>query len=166
MFNAWKKDVPGFEQAYFITSGPFIGVRETRRVVGQHVLNEQQIMANQRFDDAVATGCWYLDLHPNKLTLGSANAVPKQQPAPYDIPWRTLVALDTSNLLVAGRCHSATQLAASSTRVTATAMAMGEAAATGAVLALKNSGVVSTLDGVDVRRALKARGAGPIQDLS
>jgi hypothetical protein len=160
MFEAWKKDIPAFAEAYFMTSGPFIGVRETRRIVGQHVLTEQEILAGKRFDDAVATGCWYLDLHPNKVTLGSANAVPKQQPAPYDISYRTLLPQKVSNLLVAGRCHSATQLAASSTRVTCTAMAMGEAAGVAAALAVKEGKSPQELGGERLISRLREVGAG------
>lgn len=164
MFEAWKKEVPGFEDSYFMTSGPFLGVRETRRLVGQHVLTEQEIMATTSFDDAIATGCWYLDLHPNKITTGGANAVPKQQPKPYDIPYRSLLPKGVANLIVAGRCHSATQLAASSTRVTVTAMAMGEAAGTAAALAVKNSKSPQEIEGRAVRAALREKGSGPVQD--
>jgi len=164
MFEAWKKDVPGFEDSYFITSGPFIGVRETRRIVGQYVLAEDEIMATKAFDDAIATGCWYLDVHPNKITTGVANAVPKQQPAPYDIPYRSLVPKNVDNLLVAGRCHSTTRLAQSSTRVTVTAMALGEAAAVAAVLALQGGASPAKLDGRDVRKKLRTQNAGPVQD--
>ncbi len=166
MFEAWKRDVPGFEDSYFQSAAPYIGVRETRRIVGQHVLTEDEIMATKPFDDAIATGCWYLDQHPNKLTLGSANAVPKQQPAPYDIPYRSLVPQKVSNLLVAGRCHSTTRLAQSSTRVTVTAMALGEAAAVAASLALKGNVSPQKLAGPDVRKALRKQNAGPIQDLA
>ncbi|MEI9898230.1 MAG: FAD-dependent oxidoreductase [Chthoniobacter sp.] len=164
MFEAWKRDVPGFEDSYFITSGPFIGVRETRRIVGQHVLAEDEIMATKSFDDAIATGCWYLDVHPNKITTGSANAVPKQQPAPYDIPYRSLVPKNVDNLLVAGRCHSTTRLAQSSTRVTVTAMALGEAAAVAAALAVQGGTSPAKLDGGDVRKRLRTQNAGPVQD--
>ncbi|MEP6670699.1 MAG: FAD-dependent oxidoreductase [Chthoniobacter sp.] len=164
MFAAWKKDVPGFEDSYFITSGPFIGVRETRRIVGQHILAEDEIMATKSFDDAIATGCWYLDVHPNKITTGGANAVPKQQPAPYDIPYRSLVPKNVDNLLVAGRCHSTTRLAQSSTRVTVTAMALGEAAAVAAVLAVQGGTSPAKLDGADVRKKLRQQNAGPVQD--
>ncbi len=165
MFEAWKRDVPGFEDSYFITSGPFIGVRETRRIVGQHVLDEKEIMATTAFDDAIATGCWYLDMHPNKITTGGANAVPKQQPAPYDIPYRSLLPKNVDNLLVAGRCHSTTRLAQSSTRVTVTAMALGEAAAVAASLAIQGGTSPLKVDGRDVRKKLKTQNAGPIQDL-
>ena len=166
MFEAWKRDVPGFEDAYFITSGPFIGVRETRRIVGQHVLTEDEIMATHPFDDAVATGCWYLDVHPNKITTGGANAVPKQQPAPYDIPYRSLLPKNVSNLLVAGRCHSTTRLAQSSTRVTVTAMALGEAAAVAAALAVQGGTSPLKIDGRDVRKKLRAQNGGPMQDFA
>ncbi|MDZ4288441.1 MAG: FAD-dependent oxidoreductase, partial [Prosthecobacter sp.] len=88
MFQAWKREVPGFEESYFLQAYPWIGVRESRRLIGQHVLSEDDIMKGRAFEDAIATGCWYLDLHPNKTTLGSANDFQpeKVQPAPYDIP--------------------------------------------------------------------------------
>jgi hypothetical protein len=163
MFQACKKDIPAFADSYFIDAYPWIGVRESRRLIGQHVLNEKDIMEGRSFDDAIATGCWYLDLHPNKTTLGSANdfAPEKVQPAPYDIPYRSLVPQKLSNLLVAGRCHSATRGAHASTRVTVTAMAMGEAAGCAAALALKTNTEVATLDGRRVREQLSQHGAGP-----
>jgi hypothetical protein len=166
MYEAWKRDVPGFEDSYFITSGPFIGVRETRRIVGQHVLAEDEIMATKAFDDAIATGCWYLDMHPNKITTGGANAVPKQQPAPYDIPYRSLLPKNVENLLVAGRCHSTTRLAQSSTRVTVTAMALGEAAAVAAALAAQGGTSPLKVDGREVRKKLRKQNAGPVQDFA
>ena len=166
MFEAWRRDVPGFEQSYFIEAYPWIGVRESRRILGQHVLSEDDLMKARRFDDAIATGCWYLDLHPNKTVVGSANDFdPKKvQPEPYDIPFRSLVPQKIGNLLVAGRCHSATRGAHASTRVTVTAMAMGEAAGCAAAIALKAKTEVAALDGVKVREKLSAQNAGPFTD--
>ena len=166
MFQAWKRAVPGFEQSYFIEAYPWIGVRESRRLLGQHVLSEDDLMKSRRFDDAIATGCWYLDLHPNKTVVGSANDFdPKKvQPAPYDIPYRSLLPQKIENLLVAGRCHSATRGAHASTRVTVTAMAMGEAAGTAAALAVAAKKSPQEISGVKVREALKAAGAGPFTD--
>jgi len=139
------------------------GVRESRRLIGQHVLSEDDVMKGKAFDDAIATGCWYLDLHPNKTTLGTANDFKpeKVQPEPYDIPYRSLVSPKIGNLLVAGRCHSATRGAHASTRVTVTAMAMGEAAGTAAAMANQAKTEVVVLDGVKVREALSAQGGGP-----
>lgn len=166
MHRAWKRDVPAFADSYFLEAYPWIGVRESRRLIGQHVLNEKEIMENRRFDDAIATGCWYLDLHPNKTVVGSANDFdPKKvQPKPYDIPYRSLVPQKIENLLVAGRCHSATRGAHASTRVTVTAMALGEAAGCAAALSLKQKMGVATLDGQRVREALGAQGGGPFTD--
>ena len=164
MFEAWKAEVPEFADAHFIDSGPYIGVRETRRIVGQHVLTEEEITKSCRFDDAIATGCWYLDQHPNRATVGSAQDTPKVQPTPYDIPYRSLLPREVSNLLVAGRCHSATQLAASSTRVATTAMAMGEAAGVAAALAVRSKSSLPELDHVCLRDTLAQRDAGPFTD--
>lgn len=166
MFRAWKQDVPAFADAYFIEAYPWIGVRESRRILGRHVLTEDDLMNARRFDDAIATGCWYLDLHPNKTVLGSANDFdPKKvQPAPYDIPYRSLVPQKLGNLLVAGRCHSASRGAHASTRVTATAMAMGEAAGVAAAMSLKSRTDVATLDGRLVRETLSRQNAGPFTE--
>jgi len=165
MFEAWKKEVPGFEDSYFISSGPYIGIRETRRLVGEYVLTGKDIKQRRRFDDAIATGCWYMDRHPNHTTIGTANdGGGGYQPDPYDIPYRALVAKKVNNLLVAGRCHSASAAAASSTRVTVTAMAMGQAAGTAAAMAVKARKGAAMLDGVQVREELTAQGAGPMTD--
>lgn len=166
MFRAWKRDVPGFENSYFIEAYPWIGVRESRRLLGQYVLKEEDLMQSRRFDDAIATGCWYLDLHPNKITVGSANDFKpeKVQPSPYDIPYRSLLPQKIANLLVAGRCHSATRGAHASTRVTVTAMAMGEAAGLAASMAIDTKTSPAELSGSKVREALTRMGAGPFTE--
>jgi glycine/D-amino acid oxidase-like deaminating enzyme len=166
MFKAWKEMVPGFEQSYFLEAYPWIGVRESRRLVGEHVLSEEDLMKGRRFDDAIATGCWYLDLHPNKTTVGTANDFKpeKVQPNPYDIPYRSLLPQKVSNLLVAGRCHSATRGAHASTRVTATAMAMGEAAGLAAALAVSQKQSPHELKATQLREALTKQGGGPFTD--
>jgi len=166
MFTAWKKSVPGFEQSYFIEAYPWIGVRESRRLIGQYVLTEDDLMKSRRFEDAIATGCWYLDLHPNKTTVGTANdfQAEKVQPNPYDIPYRSLLPQKITNLLVAGRCHSATRGAHASTRVTATAMAMGEAAGLAAALAVAARKGPGEIKGTQVRESLAKQNAGPFTD--
>jgi len=164
IFKEWKAKVPGFANSCYISSGPYIGVRETRRIVGERVLSLEDLQKTTRYDDAIATGCWFLDVHPQKTTTDKPFTGSGFQPRPYDISYRTLVPQKLSNLLVAGRCHSASKDAAASSRVTVTAMAMGEAAGTAAALALKAKTEVSSLDGVKVREALAAKGAGPFTD--
>ncbi len=164
IFREWKAKVPGFENSYFIMSGPFIGVRETRRIVGERVLTLEDLQKTNRYDDAVATGCWFLDVHPPKTTVGNAFVGTPFQPKPYDISFRTLVPTTLSNLLVAGRCHSASKEAAASSRVTVTAMALGEAAGTAAALATNTMTEVALLDGAKVREKLSSQNAGPFTD--
>jgi hypothetical protein len=161
MYRYWKEWVPEFAGSYFLSSGPSIGIRETRRIVGRHVLTEAEILSGTEFDDAIATGAWPLDRHPNEL--GRLNKAEFPDPVPYDIPFRTLVPLEATNLLVAGRCHSATAEACTSTRVTATAMAMGEAAGTAASMAVETRRRVVDLDGAEVRAVLRKKGAGPAE---
>jgi ribulose 1,5-bisphosphate synthetase/thiazole synthase len=164
MFREWKAKVPGFENSYFITSGPFIGVRETRRIVGERVLTLEDLQKTNSYDDAIATGCWFLDVHPQKTTTDKPFTGSGFQPAPYDISYRTLLPQKVSNLLVAGRCHSASKEAAASSRVTVTAMALGEAAGCAAAAATKANTEVSQLDGVKLREALATKNAGPFTE--
>ena len=164
MFERWKKSVPGMEDSYFLAAAPYIGVRETRRIVGQHVISEQDIKADKRFDDAIATGCWYLDVHPQEATSGDCNTVPSFWPNAYDIPHRSILPQTISNLLVAGRCHSATAMAAASTRVTVTAMALGEAAGCAAAMGVAAKKEVAEMSGVAVRESLARQNAGPFTD--
>jgi hypothetical protein len=135
MFDAWKEQLPEFEEAYFMTSGPVAGARESRRIVGDYVLTAEDVRDGRRQDDVVVLGAWRLDRHPP--TEAGYHEIPWTPP--YDIPYRTLLPRTIENLLVAGRCHSATSEALASSRVTATAMGMGQAAGTAAALAVADS---------------------------
>lgn len=153
---AWRERVPEFRDAYLITSGPYVGVRETRRIIGDYRLTEDDVRASARFDDAVVKGCFYIDIHPHdRAGLHDYDAY---TPEPYDIPFRTLLPRGWDDLLVAGRCHSATRRAAGSSRVTATAMGMGQAAGTAAALAVARRIGVRELDVHDLRSTLTDSG--------
>ena len=135
MFELWQEHLEEFKDAYFMTSGPTAGARESRRIVGDYVLTGEDVRQGKRQDDVVLLGAWRLDRHPaDKPGYHDIPWTP-----PYDIPYRTLLPQELDNLLVAGRCHSATSEALASSRVTATAMGMGQAAGTAAALALANS---------------------------
>ncbi len=165
IFNEWKTKVPGFENSYYIMSGPYIGVRDTRRIVGLNMLSLEDLQKTTRHDDAIATGCWFLDIHPPETTLDKPFTGSGFQPKPYDISYRTLIPQNVSNLLVAGRCHSASSEASASSRVTATAMALGEAAGVAAALAVKSNSEVGVFDGVKVREKLANQNAGPFSEV-
>jgi hypothetical protein len=114
--------------------------RESRRYVGLHVLSQNDVLAEGRFDDLVAYGGWAMDDHRSAGFRGQdkegAAAHFHVTPSPYGIPYRSLVARHIPNLMFAGRCHSASHLAMSSTRVMGTGCSMGQAAGTGAALAV------------------------------
>jgi hypothetical protein len=157
LVDAWRADVPEFRDAYLITSGPYVGVRETRRIIGDYQLTEDDIRASRRFDDGVLRGCFYVDVHPSdRAGLHDYDA---WTPEPYDIPFRTLLPRGWDDLVVAGRCHSATRRAAGSSRVTATAMGMGQAAGTAAALAVRAGVGVRELAVDDIRSTLVSQGA-------
>lgn len=161
IFECWKRHLPEFAHAYFVTSGPFIGVRETFRILGEAVLTEDDILTRRPYADAVATGTWYMDVHPNEVTVGSANNFVPRWPGPYPIRYGSLRPKDLPNVLVAGRCHSATRRAASSSRVTCTSMDMGQSAGVAAALALRQGQLPVELSGTTVREELDRRGLGP-----
>lgn len=132
MFELWQAALPEFADAYFMTSGPVAGARESRRIVGDYVLTGDDVVAGRHHDDVIVLGAWRLDRHPaNQPGYHDTPWTP-----PYAIPYRTLLPVGVENLLVAGRCHSATSEALASSRVTATAMGMGQAAGTAAALAV------------------------------
>jgi ribulose 1,5-bisphosphate synthetase/thiazole synthase len=164
IFREFKEKVPAFKDSYLISTGPYIGIRDTRRIIGVERLTVEDLQTNRRHDDAIATGCWFLDLHPRKTTTDKPFTGSAFQPLPYDISYRTLIPQKVGNLLVAGRCHSATHLASASSRVTVTAMALGEAAGVAAALACETKADVATIDGRKVREILSRRDAGPFTD--
>lgn len=130
MFELWQAELPEFAEAYFMTSGPVAGARESRRIVGDYVLTGADVRSGQGHDDVIVLGAWRLDRHPPDQP--GYHDIPWTPP--YDIPYRTLLPQGVENLLVAGRCHSATAEALASSRVTATAMGMGQAAGIAAAL--------------------------------
>ena len=69
MFDRWKRNIPEFADAYFLFSGPETGVRESFRIEGMETLTEDDILGQRSYDDGVATGTWYMDLHPNETTI-------------------------------------------------------------------------------------------------
>jgi 2-polyprenyl-6-methoxyphenol hydroxylase-like FAD-dependent oxidoreductase len=155
MFGLWKAELPEFANSYFMTSGPVAGARESRRIVGDYVLTGEDVRCGHRHDDVVVLGAWRLDRHP--ATEPGYHDIPWTPP--YDIPYRTLLPRNFENLLVAGRCHSATSEALASSRVTATAMGMGQAAGTAAALAIASTTTPRQIPVTHLQDQLLAAGA-------
>lgn len=134
VFDILKKEVPGFKDAYFVSSGPVVGVRESRRIRGDRTLTVDAITQQRVQADVVVKGAWYLDQHPAGRSGYHVHGVTR----PYDISYGTLLPQGLANIWVAGRCHSAEVAALASSRVTVTAMGMGQAAGTAAAMAARS----------------------------
>jgi len=125
-----KDEIPGFHDSYLIEIAPQIGVRESRRILGEFILTEEDVLAGRKFDDVVARSGAPIDIHvPGGKGLQLAD-VHKA----YDIPYRVLLPQNVNNLLVTGRAVSCSHEAFASLRVTAPAMALGQAAGTAAAI--------------------------------
>jgi hypothetical protein len=117
------------------------GKRESRRVVGNYVLREQDLMEHRRFEDAVAFGGWSIDRHPpgGFLDFEEPPSVHVYTPGLYQIPLRSLFSRDVPNLFLAGRDISASHVAICSTRVQLTCMSIGEAVGVAAAACTRDS---------------------------
>ncbi len=154
--KALKDRVPGFENVA-ITYVPDVGVRETRHIVGEYTLSVADVMTGQYFSDSIACGGHPLDINP---------LPPELHPETFDfnhwrfyIPYRIMLPKNVENLLVTGRCVSASRGASGAIRPTAQCMAMGEAAGVAAVLAIKHNVTPKTVDVTELRRILTENGA-------
>ena len=150
-----KHYVPGFEDSRLSLVSPFIGIRESRRVVAKYMLNRDDVLACRHFEDAIAVGSYPIDIHrpsDNDCTLEWCGDC-------YDIPYRSLVPQNVENLLIAGRCIGVTHEAMASTRVMSTCMALGEAAGRAAAQCILEGTSPSSLDVQKLRQTLRDRGA-------
>ncbi|UFT98685.1 FAD-dependent oxidoreductase [Radiobacillus kanasensis] len=132
-----KKFVPGFENAQIVSTAPQLGIRETRRIMGDYVINQDDIVQERQFDDVIAQSCYMIDIHSPDSDKTQIYKLPPG--THYDIPYRSLLPVGLNNLLLAGRCISATHEALGSFRVQAICLALGEAAGTAAALSVKEN---------------------------
>jgi len=111
-----------------VHSGPRVGVRETRRIEGHYTLTVKDAREGRHFDDGIGKCNYFLDIHNPDGKIGTfTENVPE-----YEIPFRSLIPKGIDNLLVAGRCISATHEAMASLRVMPPCFIIGQAAGTAA----------------------------------
>lgn len=127
-----RKSVPGFSDAAFAGVAPQIGVRETRRIVGEYTLTADDVIEGRKSDLGVAKGSYHVDLHvPGDKQI----RMPVKNGGSYDIPFGCLIPKGLTNVLAAGRCLSATRDAHASARVMGPCLGMGQAVGTAAAMA-------------------------------
>ena len=145
--EAVRECVPGYEKAYLLDTSNHLGVRSSRRVQGIERVTDEDALEFRKYEDGIARSSWDIDVWPAESY--DAPAVPRNDPEYkkrieklkqgeyFDIRYGCLVAKGVDNLLMAGRCISASHLAEASLRIQQTCMATGQAAGTAAALSLK-----------------------------
>ena len=158
--RAMRELIPGFENGTLVDTAVSVGVRETRRIQGVYVMTVDDIKAQRIFDDSIGLGSAFVDIH-NVTGPGmdrkSGFHLPKGRY--YSIPYRTLVPEKMDDLLVAGRCHSATHEAAGSTRWMTQCMIMGQAAGVAASLSIEQNVAPRNVDVKTLQKRLLKDGA-------
>jgi len=150
--------VPAFRDAYLVAASSQLHIRESRKVLGEYTLNEDEVLSGARFPDAVGLGAWPIDIHPTDGFVG-VHPHKENPPDPYEIPYRCLIPLGVENLIVAGKPISTTHRAHGSTRIQGTSFATGQAAGAAAALACSQGVLPRHLDVSLLRRALSEQGA-------
>jgi hypothetical protein len=159
MVHRWLENLrglPGFEQA-FLLDCPEIGVRETRHIEGDFLLTIRDIYNQVEFPDRIGRGSHPIDCYPRPKWINDpATAYPPRWY--FHIPFGALLAKGKVNLLLAGRCISATHEAFGCIRPTVQCMITGEAAGTAAALCVRRGCELRSLPMADLQATLQAQG--------
>jgi hypothetical protein len=156
-----------FGDAWLVQTGSLLGVRETRRIVGDYELTLHDYLARRSFHDDICRNAYFIDVH-NKVKEAMQNVqdIHKFESTTHrygpgeshGVPYRCLIPRDLKNVLVAGRSVSAEQMVQGSIRIMACCLCMGEAAGLAAAL-VKSTGDVRSVNIADLQNRLRAYGA-------
>ncbi|HEV2528763.1 MAG TPA: FAD-dependent oxidoreductase [Thermomicrobiales bacterium] len=137
LMRFFRTRLPGFERCELMDTAATMGVRETRRIVGEYTLAIEDLQSGRAFDDTVVLCGYPVDIHsPTDAGGGTTGEI--EIANVYQIPYRTMVPKGMDGLLVAGRCISADHEALGAVRVMPPAFALGEAAGTAAAIAVEH----------------------------
>jgi glycine/D-amino acid oxidase-like deaminating enzyme len=156
LIRFFRSHCPGLENAQLLATGTQVGVRETRHILGDYVLNGADVLEGRKFDDSIAQCSYPIDIHDPQGPRGRLEGIHADH---YEIPYRCLVPRDVENLLVAGRPISADHEGAASARVIPPCYATGQAAGTAASLAIKQGVTPRDVDLIQLRTILSEQGA-------
>lgn len=147
-----RENIPGFENAALIETGAMLGVRESRRVVCDYQHTLEDFKARVRFEDAILRNNDSVEFHNPD---GSGIIFELYDPGEYEeISYRSILVKEWENLLVAGRCWSADQMALSANRSIGFCMGMGQAAGMAAALAVRDGVMLRQIDVKELQRAV------------
>ncbi|NLB39729.1 MAG: FAD-dependent oxidoreductase [Clostridiales bacterium] len=157
MYHFLKEHEPGCENSQLIYSAGEIGVRESRKIQGEYILTQEDLVGCVKFLDRIAAGNYDIDIHNPE---GSGTSHYYFAPGTwYTIPYRTLLPKNADNLLVAGRCISTTHEAQASIRILPIVATLGQAAGVGAAVAHHAGVLPREADVAEIQRILTEAGA-------
>ncbi len=164
-----KKYYPSaFAASFLSATAPAMGIRESRRMVGEYTITLEDYMSRRTFEDEIGRNSYYIDVHQsetereevNKGTFNADNRFEHYGPGEsHGIPYRSLIPQGVDNLLTAGRNVSCEHLVLGSVRVMPTAMVTGQAAGTAAAMAALEGVDTRSLDVQKLRAKLREDGA-------
>ena len=157
------RTVPGFEKSYIVDLPPQLGIRETRRIVGGHMLSGEDVLGCASFEDSIGVNGWPMESHVAGDVIFKFPPIPESRGF-NELPYRMLTPEGLDNLLVAGRCASMTHDGQSAARVSGACFAMGEAAGSAAALALSGNTMPREIAVDKLQHQLKQQGAFLGQD--
>lgn len=140
-----RREVPGFADAFLEFTGPSVGVRGSRQLKGKYELQTADILSGKMFDSRIALAAYPIDVH-NPDGAGTDSSFEMGEKGYYSIPYEVMFCDEISNLLVTGRCVSASFEAQAAIRTTPTTSAMGHAAGVAAALSVESGVGVAEVD--------------------
>lgn len=162
----FHKYVPGAQHTVLASSGPHIGVRESRRIVGEYQLTKVDYYQRADFCDAIAYYAYPIDMHAAQLKKNQENTEASTYMSSkynngesYGIPYRCLLPKSINNMIVAGRTISADRAMLASVRVMPACFATGQAAGTAVALCVKQQQCLRNVDICKLQQTLKEQGA-------
>ncbi|GIN74147.1 hypothetical protein J14TS2_46220 [Bacillus sp. J14TS2] len=150
-----QENVPGFEDIYLSSIAPFMGVRESRRIIGKQMIKEDAALKGEIPEDTIALGSYIIDIHSG---AGDSTII-KSLKDPYGITYGATISRDVKRLMLSGRCISVDPVVFGSSRVMATCMAVGEGTGIGAALAAQQNILPEEVDVQIIRKKLRENGA-------
>jgi len=147
-----QNEIPGFSNSILLETAVQVGVRETRRAIGDYIVTGDDIKQARKFDDAIARACYGIDIHGQKGEESRMEHL--QEGEYYEVPMRALIVSESENLLAAGRCISSTREGHSALRIQPTSAATGEACGALAALSVKNNKLLREINFKEVQKEI------------
>jgi len=159
LFNLMRRYVPGFSSGRLVQTAPVIGIRDTRRIIGDFQVTKDDLIQTRHYDDTVALSGYQWDMADPKRPSHQRMEGAKTDLPYAEIPYRALLPQGSENLIVAGRCISTDWDALGPLRIMPACFAMGQAAGNAAAMATQSGISIREVDTDMLRQRLMAQGA-------